>query len=136
MKEENIMQPNYAARKSILPAFTFWRVILFFLIVPLIILIYNIIALKKEVIEFYDDKIVCKKGVFNKSETTAAFMGVYAVNIEQSFFGRIFNYGDVRVDAAGKWDIDSNGIKNPKGLKAYLEQHTVKSENTVKMING
>ena len=55
---------------------------------------------------------------------------------EHALFGRIFNYGDVRVDAAGKWDIDSNGIKNPKGLKAYLEQHTVKSENAVKMING
>jgi len=130
------MQPNYVARKSVLPAFTFWRVILFFLIVPLIILIYNIIALKKDVIEFYDDKIVCKKGVFNKSETTVAFMGVYAVNINQSFFGRIFNYGNVKVDAVGKWDINSNGIKNPKSLKAYLEQYTVKSDNTVKIVNG
>lgn len=71
------MHPNYVARKSILPAFTFLRVILFFLIVPLIILIYNIIALKKEVIEFYDDKIIYKKGVLNKSETTVTFMGVY-----------------------------------------------------------
>ncbi len=130
------MQPNYVARKSILPAFTFWRVILFFLIVPLIILIYNIIVLKKEVIEFYDDKIIYKSGVFNKSERTATFMGVYAVSVDQSFFGRIFNYGDVRVDAAGKWDIDSSGIKNPKGLKEYLEQYTVKSDNVVKMING
>ena len=59
------MQPNYVARKSVLPAFTFWRIILFFLIVPLIVLIYDIIARKKEVIEFYDDKIVYKKGVFN-----------------------------------------------------------------------
>lgn len=96
------MQPNYVARKSILPAFTFWRIILFFLIVPLIVLIYDIIARKKEVIEFYDDKIVYKKGVFNKSETTAAFMGVYAVNVYQSFFGRIFNYGNVKVDAVGR----------------------------------
>lgn len=130
------MEPNYVARKSILPAFTFWRVILFFLIVPLIILIYNIVKLKKDVIEFYDDKIICKKGVFSKSETTTVFMGVYAVNVEQSFFGRIFNYGDVKVDAVGKWDIDSTGIKNPRKLKEFLEQHAVKSASTVKMING
>ncbi len=129
------MQPNYVARKSILPAFTFWRIILFFLIVPLIVLIYDIIARKKEVIEFYDDKIVCKKGVFNKSETTAAFMGIYAVNVHQSIFGRIFNYGNVKVDAVGRWDINSNGIKNPKGLKAYLEQYTVESANAVKILN-
>ena len=129
------MQPNYVARKSILPAFTFWRIILFFIIVPLIVLIYDIIARKKEVIEFYDDKIVCKKGVFNKSETTAAFMGIYAVNVHQSIFGRIFNYGNVKVDAVGRWDINSNGIKNPKGLKAYLEQYTVESANAVKILN-
>lgn len=129
------MQPNYVARKSILPAFTFWRIILFFLIVPLIVLFYDIIARKKEVIEFYDDKIVCKKGVFNKSETTAAFMGIYAVNVHQSIFGRIFNYGNVKVDAVGRWDINSNGIKNPKGLKAYLEQYTVESANAVKILN-
>ncbi len=129
------MQPNYVARKSILPAFTFWRIILFFLIVPLIVLIYDIIARKKEVIEFYDDKIVYKKGMFNKSETIAAFMGVYAVNVYQSFFGRIFNYGNVKVDAVGRWDINSNGIKNPKGLKAYLEQYTVESANAVKILN-
>lgn len=129
------MQPNYVARKSILPAFTFWRIILFFLIVPLIVLIYDIIARKKEVIEFYDDKIVCKKGVFNKSETIAAFMGIYVVNVHQSIFGRIFNYGNVKVDAVGRWDINSNGIKNPKGLKAYLEQYTVESANAVKILN-
>lgn len=130
------MQPKYVAKKSVLPAFTFWRIILFFLIVPLIILIYNVIALKNEVIEFYDDKIVLKKGVFNKSETSASFMGVYAVSIAQSFFGRIFNYGNVKVDAVGKWNIDSDGIKNPKGLKAYLEQYTVKSGDAVKIVTG
>ena len=130
------MSPNYVTRKSILPAFKFWRVILFFLIVPLIILIYNIIALKNDITEFYDDKIVHKKGVFSKSETTTAFMGVYAVTVEQSFFGRIFNYGDINIDAVGKWDVNLDGVKNPKGLKEYLEQHTIKSDSTVKMVNG
>lgn len=130
------MEPNYVVRKSILPAFTFWRVILFFLIVPLIILICNIVMLKKDVIEFYDGKIIHRKGVLNMSETTTVFMGVYAVNIEQSFFGRMFNYGDVKVDAVGKWDVDCSAVKNPKGLKAYLEKFTEQPDNSVKMING
>lgn len=130
------MEPNYVVRKSILPAFTFWRVILFFLIVPLIILICNIVMLKKDIIEFYDGKIIHRKGVLNKSETTTVFMGVYAVNVEQSFFGRMFNYGDVRVDAVGKWDVDCSAVKNPKGLKAYLEKFTEQPDNSVKMING
>ena len=74
--------------------------------------------------------------MLNKSETTTVFMGVYAVNIEQSFFGRMFNYGDVKVDAVGKWDVDCSAVKNPKGLKAYLEKFTEQPDNSVKMING
>lgn len=131
------MQPEYVAKKSILPAFRFWRNILFFLIVPLIMIIYDIIKLKNEVIEFYDGKIVCKKGVFSKSETTTVFMGVYAVNIEQSYFGKIFNYGNVKVDAVGKWDINSTGIENPKELKAYLENFVKQTaQSTVKFVAG
>lgn len=129
------MQPEYVAKKSILPAFSFRRVILFFLIVPLIMIICEVIKLKKDVIEFYDGKIVCKKGVFSKSETTTVFMGVYAVNIEQSYFGKIFNYGNVKVDAVGKWDINSTGIENPKELKAYLENFVKQTaQSAVKVV--
>ena len=63
-------------------------------------------------------------------------MGVYAVNVYQSFFGRMFNDGNVKVDAVGRWDINFNGIRNNlKGLKAYLEQYTVESTNAVKILN-
>lgn len=130
------MKPRYVVEKSILPAFTFWRVALFFLIVPLIILIYNIVVLKKEVIEFYDGKIIYRSGVFTTKEKTVTFMGVYSVGISQSLFGRIFDYGDVTVDAVGKWDISTCGIKNPCGLKAYLEQYGVRPENALKVVNG
>lgn len=131
------MKPNYVAKKSILPTFSFLRIILFFLIVPLIMIIYDIIKLKKDVIEFYDDKIISKSGVFSKNETTTVFMGVYAVNIKQSFWKLMFNYGEVKVDAVGKWDINTTGIKNPKGLKEYLEKYTEKAtSNTMKIVNG
>ena len=115
------MTPNYTARKSVVPSLSPLCIIFFWLIVPLIIQIFRIVAAKKSVIEFYDDKIVTKGGVFNTYENQSVFMGVYSVSLRQSFFGHIFNYGDIIVDCPGRWDIASFGIKDPQGLKKYLE---------------
>lgn len=131
------MKPEYIVKKSVLSAFTFKRIILFWLIIPLIKIICDIVKFKKEVIEFYDGKIISRKGVFSKSEKTTIFLGVYSVNISQSFMGRIFNYGNISVDAVGKWDINCRGVKDPKGLKVYLEKFIKQSsDNTVKIITG
>ncbi len=119
-------QPNYVVRKTAWTAVTPLRVIFFWLIIPLIKIIAGIIERKHYVIEFYDDHIITKSGVFNKNESRSAFVGVVGVSAHQSFWGGIFNYGDVRVDVVGKWDIGTVGIINPKGLKEYLEQYLVK----------
>lgn len=115
------MKPNYIVKKSVVPVLSFWLILFFWLVIPLIVQIARIIVAKSYSIEFYDDKFVVKSGVFNKSENQSVFAGVYSVSISQSFMGGIFNYGNIKVDAPGKWDIDTRGIKNPKGLKNYLE---------------
>ena len=76
-------------------------------------------------IEFYDDKIVVKGGVFSKYEKQHVFFGVYSVTVRQSFMGRIFKYGDISVDCPGKWDVYSIGIINPDEMKHYLETKIV-----------
>jgi hypothetical protein len=48
-------------------------------------------------------------------------MGIYSVSVYKPFLGRIFDYGDIRVDCPGPWDINTDGIKDPDGLKKYLE---------------
>lgn len=131
------MKPEYIVKKSVLSAFTFNRIIWLWLIIPLILIIYDIVMFKTEVIEFYDGKIISRNGVFSKSEKTTVFLGVYSVNISQSFMGRIFNYGNISVDAVGKWDINCYGVKDPEGLKVYLEKFIKQSsDNTVKIITG
>ena len=119
------MKPNYVAKKSVWGAITFWRVVFFWLIIPLIAMIVGIIAAKNETIEFYDEKVIRKKGIIAKSESQTIFSGVLAVSVQQSVMGRIFNYGDVYMDVQGKWDIDTTMISNPSGLKKYLEDKTV-----------
>ena len=115
------MTPNYVAKKSAVPVLSPLCIIFFFLIVPLIIQIFRIIAARKTIIEFYDEKIVVKGGVFNTYERQSVFMGVYSVSIKQSFFGHVFGYGDISVDCPGKWDVSTRGIKDPQGLNHYLE---------------
>ena len=117
------MTPNYVAKKSVTAALSFWLIVFFWLVIPLIIQIARILSAKCYSIEFYDNKIVVRSGVLSKQEEQSVFGGVYSVSMSQSFFGRIFNYGSVRVDCPGKWDVGTENIKDPSALKKYLENY-------------
>lgn len=120
-------QPNYVATRSACSAVTFRRIILFFLIIPIILMIVDGIAAKKYRIEFYDDHIIEKSGILSKREKRSAFNGVVGVSVSQSLWQRLWKCGDVHVDVIGKWDINTNGIANPQGLQNYLETKFVKN---------
>lgn len=117
------MKPNYVAKKSAASVLSFWLILFFWLIIPSIIQIARILSAKCYSIEFYDNKIVVKSGVLNKQENQSVFAGVYSVSLSQSLMGRMFNYGNIRVDCPGRWDIDTEGIKNPVALKHHLETY-------------
>lgn len=119
------MKPNYVAKKSIASVLSFWSIISCILIIPIFFLVAKIIAAAKYRIEFYDDKIISYVGVINTKKKQSVFLGVAATSVEQSLFGHLFNYGNVVVDCVGKWDIDTNGIKNPSGLENYLQTKIV-----------
>lgn len=120
------MKPEYVATKSAWAAVTPLRVLFFWLIIPLIVMIVSIAVTKCERIEFYQDRIVVKSGLINRRERTQVFTGVIAVSVYQSLWGRICNYGDLIVDVAGRWDIGTEHICNPNGLKEYLEGRTIR----------
>ena len=113
--------PNFVAKKSAWAAVTLLRVLFFWLIIPLIIMIIDIMVKKSERIEFYDDYIIQRSGVLSKKEKHSAMVGIMGVSVSQTFGQRIFGYGDVVVDIVGKWNINTNDIANPNALKEYLE---------------
>ena len=117
------MKPNYVAKKSAWTAVSIWTILLFWLIVPIIIMIFKIIALKAESIEFYDQKVVQRSGILAKQERQSLLTNITSVSVNQSLWGRIFNYGNVQVDLIGKWDINTNGVANPHKLKDFLEDY-------------
>ncbi len=122
-------KPNYVAKKSAWSAVTLFRVLLFWLIIPLIIMIVDIIIKKHEIIEFYDDYVVKKSGVLSKKEKRVALIGVVGVSVSQTIWGRICNYGDVCIDVVGKWDVNTSQLAKPNGLKNYLEPFITKASN-------
>ena len=130
------MKPEYVAQKSIVKAFTPLCVLFFWLVIPTLIIVFRIIAIKCESFEFYSDHVIHKSGVLNKSENRKPFFQVNGVSFNQSLFGSIFNYGNLIVDGAGKWDFSLTGIKNPRALKAYLETRGAKKEDFQNIIHG
>ena len=125
---------EFVVKKSVWSAISFWRILICILIIPLFILIFRILAVKKEVITFYQDRIVVEKGLLSKKQKSFAFAGVYSVSVNKTLWGRIFKYGHVEVDFVGVNDISTEYVKNPDELVKYLNTKIVKKENMVNVV--
>lgn len=85
-------------------------------------------------VEFYDNKYVIKSGLIAKQENQMAFTKIMSVSVDKSFLGAIFNYGNVKIDIVGKNDSILGGVKNPNGLKNYLENLIANPDTDVKQV--
>ena len=131
------MNPNFIAKKSAWAAVKPLRVLFFFLVIPLLVMIFDIIRIKKEEILFFDDKVVHKRGWLTTKEAEYAFGGVYSVSICQGIFGTMFGYGDLAVDAVGHWgDLSLDHVKDPQKAKAFLAKHMVKRKAMHPIVTG
>ena len=117
------MKPNYVAKKA--GGHYAWKKLGWskLLILPVVFAWAPMaIKAKSEKVEFYDDYIVEKKGVFRKESKTYVNPGIVTVSTEQSFGGRLGNFGNVKMNVIGKpVNVDLTYIKRPKKLKAYLD---------------
>jgi uncharacterized membrane protein YdbT with pleckstrin-like domain len=127
--QENNNKP-YIARKSAWQGVKARYILLFWLIIPLIIMIFKIITVKHEYLEIYQNKIIQHKGWLSRHEKEIALVGINAIGVDQTFLGRIFKYGDIRIDVVGKHDITFNHIKKPYELKQYLESQVNKASTS------
>ncbi len=123
-----IKRPHIIARKSLVPCFRLSNILLCFLIIGIFKIIIEIIILKHKTIEFYDTYVIKRSGVFNKVEEKCMFPKVLSINVYRSFWGRVFGYGDIQIDAIGKWDVDLKKIKRPMFVRRYLEKHFISAK--------
>lgn len=93
--------------------------------IPVLVIIIHMIILAHIKIEFYDSCIIVKKGVFNRKQKSALFMGVLTADTEKTFWGDIFNYGNVVIKTLGKLNVDTTKIAKPTALQEYLKTRYV-----------
>lgn len=99
----------------------FFYVPFFAAILTILVLVGVILEAKHHTITFYKNIVIEKKGFFSTKEKMSGLTKVLGVSVNQSFKGKLFNYGDITIDKVGQWDIDFHFIKKPYGLKNYLE---------------
>lgn len=117
------MNPNYTIKKSAWTSITLFRILFIWLIIPAILIIADIIKAKCDRIEFYDDKVIHKSGVLDKNEKQIVLTNIVSVSINQTFKGRLFNYGDINVNFLGNNSLSCLGrsVANPTKAKQYIE---------------
>ena len=95
----------------------FWGGAVVLLLIPIGIQAWLLLYQKCRCVEFYENRIVVKWGVFDKDSTSYVFSAIYMVGLKQSFMQRILNYGTLSIDCAGNWtdfnmsDYDKDGIE-------------------------
>lgn len=122
------MEAKYTAKRSSLFDFSFFMCILLTvlgLIPGIIYILVKILSANSYQVIFYDDKYIVKSGIINTHEDESVFKGILAVSIDQSLKGKMFNFGDVKVDVVGANNITLCGVKDPKALKKYLQTRKV-----------
>lgn len=107
-------------------------------LVFVLVIVFTVIEASRCEIRIYEKSIVTRKGILNVKETRAVMTPIIGVSVEQSFNGRIYNYGNVRIDKIGKgWDIDSTYIKKPEQFKNFLQTLMDKEDTSnITMVMG
>ena len=72
-----------------------------------------------------DERVRLRKGILSKSITEVWHQDVRNVQLEQTFFQRIFGVGTIGISSAGQNEIEVNvsGIPDPERVKELIDQH-------------
>ena len=65
------------------------------------------------------DRVIHRSGVFGKTERSIPIDRVQDVAINQGLFGRIFGYGDIRIESSGSsgTEIEVMGFSRPNKIR-------------------
>lgn len=75
-----------------------------------------------ESLEVMDDRLVLRKGVFNKDEIVVPFSRITNYSASQSFFDRIFNIAHFRIETAGSMTSELTLSGYPESLRRVLAE--------------
>ena len=97
----------------------FWWLCFAWLIIPLIVA-----AVKRSavVLRIYRQRITLERGLLNKCEREFFMRDVRAIDIDQSFFGRMVGVGDITISTAASADGTERveGVPDPQKIRDLI----------------
>ena len=122
-----------STRKSVWKEIGLWTVLLFWLIIPIVI---AVIKAKNYRVAIDDTTVRISSGVFNKGSNDFAVAGITKMNVNQSLWGRICNYGDVHLSLAGGTYVTLEGVISPNEVKNALNKQLQKTANATHVLTN
>lgn len=106
-------------------------IILCFVGVGLIILLVWWFKSRATLLTVTDERTILRKGIFSKSINEVWHQDVRNVQLNQSFWQRIFGTGTLQVSSAGQADVEIRivGIPDPDEVKKVIDQHKMDSDD-------
>ena len=100
-----------------------WLALLVLGVVGIGIIIFISMMVKKWTTEIgvTSHRFVEKKGLFSLRSNEIALPNIEGVKVEQSFLGRIFGYGTVRIEGTGVDAVTTPTIANPVGFVRAIQ---------------
>jgi uncharacterized membrane protein YdbT with pleckstrin-like domain len=80
-------------------------------------------------------RVYAKTGLLNRKATDASFEKITDASISQSFSGRLFNFGDVRINTAGtqNYEIVFKGVSHPILVRSKIKSVSENYEKSVRI---
>ncbi len=100
----------------------------FLLFIPTIVAIKKTITYLNTELSVTDKRVIGKAGFINSASLDAPLNKIQNVTVDSGLFGKIFNYGNVKIQTAGD-AIAFFGIKDPDGFKKFLMNQIDEYEN-------
>ena len=116
---------RYMPQKCKIPLFWHWVFgILFFwlLLIPLIKAIRYHIEFVTTEYAITDKKVIEKYGLLSVVCDEMKLEKIENVTISKTFWGNVFNYGDLHIQGANRNNVNFSGIKYPEEAKKMIHQ--------------
>lgn len=101
--------------------FLFWPIVTVPLVFGIFWLIYRLMVMKTDIWIITDRRLVDQTGIFNREVKESPFEKIHNAAYTQGLLGRIFGFGDLRVQTASTEGFSEiRMVKNPARVKSIL----------------
>jgi len=106
----------------------FLGIITFVLVMGFIILLYVFLDRRFKKYIVTSRRVTARQGIFTKTVDEVNIAHICSMNVKQSLWGRLWNYGDIFIGTAGTSGVEVtiHGVSDPAAFKELIARQGVK----------